>query len=385
MLRNILAEREKELPVVKLGRLLKVAAERKDVISLGPGEPDYLPPECVKQWLETSSWGHTHYSPPGGRRELKHALVKKLRARNSVKVFADNVIVTTGSTEGILMTLLCIMDPGEGVMITDPGFLAYKPAIEILNGMPISITLRQEDGFEPDVDVMKDMIIREKTRAIIINSPCNPTGVVYKRKLLEEIADFAVEEDLLVISDEAYEDFVYGATRHVSMASLNGMKNRVVSLFSFSKSYAMTGFRVGYAVGPERIIKAMEKVHIYTSICAPTISQGAALAALKGERETKDMVREYGRRRKLMMEWLDRLGWEYVKPEGAFYVFPNISRYKRGSMAFAEQMLKKANVAVIPGTDFGAHGEGFIRLSYATDCEKIEEAMKRIQKAVRRL
>jgi len=386
MRRNLIAEREMELPVVKLGGLLKIAAERKDIISLGPGEPDCLPPSCVKQWLETSSWGFTHYSPPGGRADLKHELVRKLNTKNGIRASVENIIVTTGSTEGILLTLLCTVDPGEGVILTDPAFLAYKPTIEILNGMPLCVPLRMADGFEPRMEAMQDALLKEKTMAIILNTPCNPTGVVYTKKKLEEIADFAVENDLLIISDEAYEDFTYDGTRHISAASLNGMHERVISLFSFSKSYAMTGFRVGYAVGPRKIINAMEKVHMYTSLCTPTISQGACLAALKGKQEIKGVVKEYDRRRKLMMEWLDKMGWQYIKPKGAFYILPRIPKGapKSSSIAFAEWLLEKAKVAVVPGTDFGQHGEGFVRLSYATSYERIDEAMGRIWKAMRR-
>ena len=387
-MRNIISEREKELPESTIGKLLKIAVESKDVISLGPGEPDFVSPrniiQAAKKWLDRS---YTHYSPPGGRQELKEAIVKKLRKENKIRLGPENIIVTTGSTEAILLALMCMVDPGEGVIITDPGFLAYKPTVEVLNGMPISIPLYEREGFQLNVDRMREMIVPEKTNAMIINTPNNPTGTVLTKKTLEEIADFVVENEIMIISDEAYEKLIYDDAKHISVGSLNGMEEHVLTLQSFSKTYAMAGFRLGYAAGPEKIIKAMTKLHIFTSLSAPTVSQLTGLDALKGPQGCiEKMRREYDRRRKLIVKRLNEIeGFDCFEPKGAFYAFPNIKAFGKKSLAFSEWLLKNAKVAVLPGTEFGRHGEGYIRCSYATAYEKIESALGRIERAVKKL
>jgi len=388
MLRDGIAKREKELPYYTIGKLLKIAAESKDIISLGPGEPDFVTPSRIltatKRYLDR---GFTHYSPPGGRAELKEAIIKKLKRENKISAKPENIIVTTGSTEAILLTLMCIIDPGEAVMITDPAYFNYKATIEILNGIPIMVPLLEEENFELNRDKLEEFIIPEKTKAIIINSPNNPIGTVMKKKELEEIADFAIEHDLLVISDEAYEKFIYDGEKHVSIGSLNGMENNTMSVFTLSKTYAMTGFRLGFAVGRSDIINAMTKIHLFTSICAPTISQMAALNALTGSQKCVErMIKEYDKRRKFIMKRLEEIERFYcVKPKGAFYAFPNIEDFGMKSLEFAEWLLKNAKVAVVPGTEFGKYGEGFIRLSYATSLDKIKIAMDRIERSIKKL
>jgi aminotransferase len=388
MLRKIISERESELPVLTIGRLLHIAEEDKRVISLGPGEPDFTAPKNIiaaaKKALDK---GYTHYSPPAGRSDFKEAIIKKLKKDNCIRASPENIVVTTGSTEAIMLALMCTIDPGEGVMVPDPGFLAYKPTVEVLNGMPISVPLYEEDGFQLDVERMEKAIIPERTNAIILNSPSNPTGTVFSRKVLEEVAGFAMEYDLLIISDEAYEKLVYGGAKHISIGSLNGMEDRVLTLHSFSKTYAMPGFRLGYAVGNEKLIAAMAKLHLFTSLCAPTLSQVAAMGALKGTQEpVRKMVREYDRRRKMIVRRINDIpGFSCAEPKGAFYAFPNISYYRMKSLKFAEWLLKNAKVAVVPGTEFGRMGEGFIRCSYATEYRKIEKAMDNIERAVKKL
>jgi aminotransferase len=387
MLRNIISERERELPVFTIGRMLKIAAESKSVISLGPGEPDFVSPgNVIRAAKKALDKRMTHYSPVAGRTDFKRAVIRKLKRENGIEVGEENIIVTTGSTEAIMLALIATVDPGEGVMLPDPGFLSYKPTVEVLNGMPISIPLEEGRGFQLDVDVMKRLIVPEKTRVLIINTPSNPTGTALSRKTLEEVADFVVEHGLLVLSDEAYEKFVYGDARHVSMGSLNGMDKHVMTLHSFSKTYAMPGFRLGYACGPEEIIRAMTKLHIFSSLCAPTVSQVAGTEALKGPQGAVErMRREYDRRRRMIIRRVREVpGWSCLDPEGAFYAFPNIRSMKMKSLKASEWLLKEARVATIPGTEFGRMGEGFLRLSYATAYEKIEMAMDRIEKAVRK-
>ncbi len=388
MLRRIIAERYEELPVSTIGKLLKVAAESKDVISLGPGEPDFDSPDHIiriaKKFLDQK---YTHYSPPGGRHEFKEAIIKKLKKDNKINVGLENIIATTGSTEAILLSLMSTIDPGEGVLIPDPGFLSYKPTVEVLNGMPIPIPLYEKDNFEITTEKMEEVIIPEKTRVLIINTPSNPTGTVFSKKTLEEIADFARQHDLLVISDEAYEKLVYDDAKHVSIGSLNGMDDYTMTLHSFSKTYAMPGFRIGYAAGPEKIIKAMTKLHVFTSLCAPTISQVTAMEALKGEQGcVEKMRREYDRRRKMIVKRLNAIpGFTCTNPKGAFYAFPNVKSFGKKSLSFSDWLLKNAKVATVPGTEFGKFGEGYIRLSYATEYGLIEKALDRIERSLVKL
>jgi len=383
-----ISEREEQLPISTIGELIKIAEEGKGIISLGPGEPDFVSPRNIINFAcRKLREGFTHYSPPGGRSELKEAIAKKLKADNRVDVSPDQIIVTSGSTEAILLNLICTIDPGEGVLIPDPGFLAYKPTVEILNGMPLCVPHHERDGFQFNVDEAKKIIVPERTKVMIINTPSNPTGVVFKKEILEEIADFACEYGLIVISDEAYEKLVYDNEEHISIGSLNGMEERVLTLQSFSKTYAMPGFRVGYAAGPEELVNAMKKVHIYSSICAPTISQLAALEALRGSQiPVKKMAREYDRRRRLIIKRLNEIpGFSCVEPKGAFYAFPNIREFGMKSLDFSRWLIKKAKVATVPGTEFGRCGEGYVRCSYATSHERIEKAMDRIEKTTKKL
>jgi len=385
-IRRILSEREQELPVSTIGELIKIAEERRDIISLGPGEPDFASPKHIIDFAcKKLREGKTHYSPPGGRRDLKEAIAKKLKKENRVYVSPEQIIVTVGSTEAIFLALMCSVDPGEGVIIPDPGFLAYRPAVEILNGMPLPVRHNEENGFQFITEEAKKTIIPEKTNVMIINTPSNPTGVVFNKKTMEEIADFVCEYDLLVMSDEAYEKFVYDGEKHISFASLNGMADRTLTFHSFSKTYAMPGFRVGYAAGPERIINAMKKIHIYSTICSPTVSQEAALRALEGPQKCVEMmVKEYNRRRRLILKRLNEIpGFFCVEPKGAFYTFPNIKSFGMKSLDFSKWLIKKAGVAVVPGTEFGGCGKGYIRCSYATSYQNIKRAMDMIEKAVK--
>lgn len=376
-----------------IGRLLKIAAESKDVISLGPGEPDFCAPmyviDAMKRAVQTCE---THYSPTEGRKELKEAVIKKLKRENKIDARPENIIVTSGSTEAIMLSLMCLVDPGEDVLVPDPGFLGYVPTIELLNGSAVSIPLKQENGFQMDGDAIRAQIKHpNKLRAIIINTPGNPTGTVFKKKALEEVAKVAVEYKVPILADEAYEKFVYDDAKHVSIGSLNGMEDYVVTFQSFSKTFAMPGFRVGYAVGPKPLIEAMAKIHIYTSLCAPTPSQMAAAVALNDTKNAQKsvgiMIKEYARRRKLILKWLRQIkGFRVDNPEGAFYVLPSFQfKKKMTSVQLVEWMIREARVAAVPGSEFGRYGEGFIRFSYATAYDKIEEAMGRLEKATKRL
>lgn len=385
-----ISERIDELSLTIFHQLQAMAAEEKGIISLGPGEPDFDTPKYILNKLKAELFkGHTHYTAPGGKKELKEEIAKKLKRKNGIIADPEkSILVTCGSTEGLLLGLAAVIDPTEEVLIPDPGYFAYGPMVEFLDGEATAYSLHEDTGFQPDPDEIRKLVTR-KTKAIVINSPSNPTGSVFKRSFLEEIADIAIEHDLHILSDEAYEDIVHGHAKHVSIGSFNGMENNTISLFSFSKSYAMAGFRVGYAVGSEEIIESMTRSHLYSSICAPAISQIGALAALKGpQRDVERMRKDYGRRREFILKRLDELeGLDVkVKPEGAFYAFPRFDAdFGMSSVEFVKYLLKRAKVVTIPGSEFGRNGEGFIRMSYATDIKLIERAIDNIEEALRYL
>ncbi|MBS3055322.1 MAG: pyridoxal phosphate-dependent aminotransferase [Candidatus Aenigmarchaeota archaeon] len=384
--RRVIAEREEELPTSEFVKIVKIAEERHDVISLGPGEPDFdTPKNIIKVAKKKLDQGFTHYTPIGGRSDTKKAIAKKLKKENKIDVNPESqVIVTVGAKEAILLSLMSLVDPGEAVLIPDPGYLPYRSMADTITVEPLSVRLKMEDGFEYDIDEVKKVIEPKRTKAMILNSPSNPTGTVFTKKKLEEIADFAIDNSLVVISDEAYEKFVYDGSKHISIGSLNGMHNHVVSIFSFSKSYAMPGFRIGYACGPRDIIQAMTRLKMGTTLSTPTISQLAAIEALKGPQESvKRMVKEYDRRRRFMWRSLNEMGMECLKPKGAFYMFPKIPRGRHNSTTFAHSLLHKTKVLVVPGTEFGKYGEGFVRMSYATSYQKIVKAMGRIEKVLK--
>ncbi len=386
-LRATISEREMELPKGDMGKLIRILSERKDVISLGPGEPDFGPPKHViaaaKRALDR---GFTHYGPVEGRKDMREAVAKKLKRENRVNVDPEDVIMTCGSNEAIMLALMATIDPGESALIPDPGFVSYAPAVEMLNGVPVSIAARAADNWEiSPKTVIWQLKEPKRVRAIILNSPHNPTGAVYSKKTLEMIADIAVEHDLLIISDEAYEKFVYGK-KHISPASLNGMSDYVLTLQSFSKTYGMPGFRLGYAAGPHKVIQAMIDLHLYSTLCAPTISQMAGLAALTGpQSDIKKHVADYKKRRDYVCRRLSEMDkFSCVVPDGAFYVFAKYSS-EMSSTKFAHWLLEKAKVAVVPGRDFGRYGEGHVRFSFATDFNLIKKAMDRIERAAKLL
>lgn len=383
-----ISESVRRLPRTAVVRLLHLARKRKDIISLGLGEPDFPTPafirEAAKRALDN---GKTSYSPASGLAELREQIVHKLQKDNGIHVDEDQVIVTCGSIEAIWLALVCLVDPGDRVLIPDPGFLAYVPMIKLLNACPVSVQLKQEERWQL-LQARIKACLNKRTKILVINTPANPTGAVLDRNVLEEIADLAVEHDLLIISDEAYEHFLYG-TEHISIGALNGMGDRVVTFQSFSKTFAMPGFRIGYAAGPREIIQKMIDIHPWTTLSAPTFCQLAAAEALRNRRKgmlaIKRMHAEYDRRRKLVMKRLQEIpGFTTDEPLGAFYFFPKF-HFRISSIEFAEFLLKEARVIVIPGSEFGRYGEGFIRISYATSYDKIENAMVRIENAVKKL
>jgi len=380
-----ISERETELPDAVIGDLLKIANEDKSVISMGAGQPDFKTPKPILDYAKKIISKSTVYSNPAGVLELRKLIAKKLIKENKIKdANEENIIVTAGSQESLFISLLCSIDPGEQVIVPNPGYLAYIPAVELLNGSVSYVKLLEEENFEIEPDKIKEVIDKKRTKVIILNSPSNPTGNVLSKKTLEKIADIAVENDVYIFSDEAYEKLVYDK-KHVSIGSLNGMEDYVVTIQSFSKSFAMCGFRLGYAQGPKELIDAMIKSSHYVTLCAPHISQLLGIKALQiSKKYTENMRIEYDRRRRYIVKRLNDLELRTVMPNGAFYAFSNIKHLRNNSFNFSKELLKKAKVAVVPGTEFGIYGEGYIRFSYATDLKLIEKGLDRIENFLKR-
>lgn len=380
-----LSEREQQLPTHVIEKLIEMSAEFPNILSLGPGEPNFpLPPPLVSEVKRLAN-SSNHYSPAGGLKDLREAICRKVKNDNHIKCSPDNVVVTCGSQEALLLSAASLLDVGEEILIPDPGFMGFLPSFEMFNASVKSYKLFEELNYEPDPDEIRQNINPRKTRAILINSPANPTGNVIRKKILEEIADIAVEFDLAIFSDEAYEKILFDGAKHVSIGSLNGMSHRVLTFQTFSKTYAMCGFRLGYVIAPENIAKAIKKTHVTSTISAPTISQKLGIAALKlPSKYTDKMVREYDRRRRVMIPRLNDMGISTPMPKGAFYAFGNISPFSRNSKKFALDLLNKKKVAVVPGVDFGQNGEGHIRLSFASDMKVIEKALDRLEEFVRK-
>lgn len=382
-----LADRVKVIGTSKIEESLRIIEQHPEIISLGAGEPDFPAPlnviKSAERFLEK---GYTHYSPLQGRHELREELVKKLKKDNKIGVSPEQIIITCGSKEAILLSILTLVNPKEEAIVPDPGYIAYRPIVELIGGVAKSLPLREEDNFEIHPEILKKSITK-KTKLIIVNTPSNPTGTVLSRKVLEEIADIAIEKNLMIMSDEAYEKLIYDNSKHVSIGSLNGMEDRVITVQSFSKTYAMCGFRVGYAVADERIIKEMKEFKICTTLAAPTFAQLAAVEALRNSSShVKMMIKEYDRRRKMIVKRLNEIPrMSCITPKGAFYTFPNIKNFKMSSVKVVDFLLKKAKVVAIPGSEFGKYGEGYIRLSYATAYEKILQALDRIERGLRKL
>jgi len=378
-----ISERELELPDAVIGKLLQIAAEHKEIISLSVGEPDFIAPKPIRDYTKKIVDKATHYSPTEGRSDLREAIAKKLKKDNKLKCTPDNILVTVGSQEGMISALATTLDVSEQVILPSPSYLAYIPQIELLNGVPILFPLKEEDNWSINPDNLKKVIDKKKSRIILINTPSNPTGNVLSKKILEEIADIAVEYDLWIFSDEAYEKLVYDK-KHISIGSLNGMEDYVATFQTFSKSYAMCGYRLGYVCAPEDLIKPMTKVSHYLTLSAPTISQLVAIKALQlPNKHIEVMRKEYDRRRKFLIKRLNDLGLNTPTPHGAFYAFSNIKHLSKDSYKFAKTLLNKAKIAVVPGREFGRFGEGYIRFSYATDLSKIKIAMSRLENFIK--
>ena len=371
----------------EIRKLFDLAAGMKDVISLGIGEPDFDTPEHIKEYAkEALDKGYTHYGPNAGLPMLRKAIARKLKKQNGIEADPKSeIMVLVGANQAFLMGLATFLKDGEEVLIPSPMFVSYAPAVMLAGGKAVEVPTYEENEFRLSVDDLEKNVT-DKTRALIINTPNNPTGAVLTRKDLEEIADFAVEHDLIVLSDEVYEHFVYDGVKNHSIASLDGMFKRTITINGFSKTFAMTGWRLGFVAAPSWIIEKMTRFQMYNATCPVTFVQYAAAKALEDERSWKaveEMRKEYDRRRNLVWKRLNEMGLPTVKPKGAFYIFPRIKDTGLTDKEFSEMMLKEAKVAVVPGSAFGKAGEGYIRISYATAYEKLEEAMDRMEKVLK--
>ena len=366
-------------------KFFDIVATMDDVISLGIGEPDFTTPEPILEaGIEALRNGETHYTSNAGIYELREAIADLLEEKYQVVYDpADEVVVSVGVSEALYLALTAVINPGEEIIIPTPCFVSYQAEVILAGGVPVEVPGTMENGFQPEPELI-EAAITPKTKAIFIGFPNNPTGTVATRENLLKISRIAEKHDLLVISDEIYDSLVYGV-EHVCFASLPGMKERTITLGGFSKSYAMTGWRVGYAAAPANILGGLVRVHQYTVMSAPSMSQLAALAALRlGADHVEEMRLKYDRRRQLIVSRLNEIGLETFMPQGAFYAFPKITCTGLDDEKFAKDLLEEEKVAVVPGSAFGSGGSGFVRCSYATKYEKIEKALDRIESFVKR-
>jgi aminotransferase len=383
-MRDFVARRVAGVAPSGIRRFFDIAATMDDVISLGIGEPDFVTPDSIlSAGIKSLERGETHYTSNSGIYELRKALAEHLDRLYGVSYDPeDQLLVTVGVSEALYLALTAILDPGDEVIVPTPCFVSYQPEVVFAGGTPVALRTSVEDDFQVTADQVAERIT-PKTKALLIGYPNNPTGAVMTRARLTDLAKLAEEHDLLVISDEIYDRLVYDH-EHVCFASIKGMKERTITLGGFSKDYAMTGWRIGYAAAPKAILAAMRKVHQYTIMSAPTTAQVAAVEALlNGDEYVEEMVAEYDRRRRLIVEGLNSLGLKTFEPHGAFYAFPNISASGMDDETFAESLLQEEKVAVVPGNAFDAGGQ-FVRCSYATAYEKIEEALERMNRFMQR-
>ena len=370
------------VPASGIRRFFELVIGMEDVISLGVGEPDFVTPWHIREaCIYSLEKGHTTYTSNYGLLELREEISKTFIKDYSVYYNPENeILITTGVSEGLDLAIRAIVNLGDEVIIAAPSYVSYAPDVIFAGGNPVIVSTKMENNFKLTSESIEEKIT-SKTKAILINYPNNPTGAIMEKKDFEEIADLVVEHDLIVISDEVYDKLTYEG-KHTCFSSLNGMQDYTILLNGFSKSHAMTGMRLGYAIGNYEIINAMMTIHQYTMLCAPITAQMAAIEALKnGESEMKKMVREYDRRRRVIVKGLNKIGLYCFEPKGAFYAFPSIQMEgnKMTSEEFSERLLKEQKVAVVPGNAFGDCGEGFLRLSYATSLHDIKVALERME------
>lgn len=374
------------IPPSGIRRFFDIAAEMKGVISLGVGEPDFITPWHIREsCIYGLQRGYTSYTSNYGLLELREEISRKIAADYEVHYDPrSEVLITVGVSEAVDLAMRALLSPGDEVLIPEPSYVSYKACVSLAGGVPVPVPTFMEHEFRVTVDQL-EQAITGRTKLLLIGYPNNPTGAIMTREDLSAIAAFALKHDLIVISDEIYADLTYEGS-HTCFSSLPGMRDRTIVLNGFSKAYAMTGWRIGYALSNSDFIGAMMKIHQYTMLCAPITAQVAAIEALRrGKTNMNKMVAEYNHRRRLMLDGFQRIGLSCFEPKGAFYIFPSIKDTGLSSMQFAEELLKAEKVALVPGDAFGASGEGFVRCSYAASVENLSEALLRIERFVKSL
>ena len=383
--KRYLSERAVSLKPSGIRKFFDIIATMDDVISLGIGEPDFVTPQPIlERGVRALQDGETHYTSNSGRLDLRQALASHLQRLYGVSYEpASEMVITVGVSEALYLALTALLNPGEEVIIPTPCFVSYQAEVSLAGGVPVELPSFMEDNFQLRPEAL-EAAITSRTKAVLIGYPNNPTGAVASRQTLLEVARIAEQHDLIVLSDEIYDQLVYGV-QHVCFPALPGMRERTILLGGFSKNYAMTGWRIGYAAGPAGLIQGLLRVHQYTIMSAPTIAQFAALEALtNGGKYVSEMQEEYDRRRRLIVSGLNQLGLSTFEPHGAFYAFPSIAVTGMDDETFSQKLLDEERVAVVPGSAFGSGGEGFVRCSYATAYEKIEEALARLENFMKR-
>ena len=377
---ELLAPAAKAMRPSGIRKFFDLAADMPHCISLGVGEPDFKTPWSVRDaGIRSLELGRTKYTANSGLKELRGEICNYLQRRFDLHYKEENILVTVGGSEAIDLTIRAVVQPGDEVIIPEPCFVCYEPITQLTGGVPVHIATRAKDQFRLTADQLR-AAITPRTKLLIFPYPNNPTGAVMSAAEMEEIAAVLRETNVLVLSDEIYSELTYGLDRHVSIASLPGMAERTIVVNGFSKSYAMTGWRLGYAAGPAPLVKVMTKIHQSCIMSAPTTSQYAAITALRQCDDQIEMMRdEYNRRRRYVVKALNEMGLTCFEPRGAFYVFPSIQISGLTSSEFCEQLLREKEVAIIPGSAFGASGEGYARISYAYSVDHLQTAMKRIR------
>lgn len=385
-MRDPLSKKVQTIEPSGIRKFFDIVSEMKDAISLGVGEPDFDTPWHIREeGIYSLEQGRTFYTSNAGLKELKEEVAKYLERRFQLSYDAkDEVMITVGGSEAIDGALRAMLDSGDEVLLPQPSYVSYEPCVVLADGVPKIIELKEEDQFKLTRQQLLDSIT-EKTKILILPFPNNPTGAIMTKEDLEDIVDVILDHDLYVISDEIYSELTYGSN-HVSIASFPGMRERTIVINGFSKSYAMTGWRLGYACGPKRILEQILKIHQFAIMCAPTTSQYAAVEALRnGDEDVARMRTAYDQRRHFLMKEFREIGLQCFEPFGAFYVFPCIKPFGMTSEEFANQLLQEEKVAVVPGTAFGSSGEGFLRISYAYSIEDLKIALERIENFIQRI
>ena len=385
-MRDALSGKVKQIKPSGIRKFFDIVSEMDDAISLGVGEPDFDTPWHIREeGIYSLEKGRTFYTSNAGLSELKIEISKYLDRRFDLKYDpSDEIMITVGGSEAIDGALRAMLDAGDEVILPQPSYVSYEPCIVLADGVPVIVELKEENDFKLTREQL-EKALTDKTKILIMPFPNNPTGAIMTKEELQPIVDFVIEHDLFVISDEIYSELTYSGN-HVSIGAFPGMKERTIVINGFSKSYAMTGWRLGYACGPQVILKQILKIHQFAIMCAPTTSQYAAIEALRhGDDDVEKMRDEYDRRRRFLLNAFEEMGIECFEPYGAFYMFPSIKKFGMSSDEFATRLLKEEKIAVVPGTAFGDCGEGFLRISYAYSIDDLKAALERIGRFIEKL